>query len=117
MKYKHIYFDDTKRLRYLIRSLKKYNTVAYKQVIFKSRFIELEFKQIQLHGTDSLNPPKAYVCSIVGPPYTEFTYKLSDGIKEVISFFSDVIMKILYPKPQKRRCDLWTVLGVRYSGI
>lgn len=42
-------------------------------------------------------------------------YRINDGIKEVISFFSDVIMKILYPKPQKRRRDLWTVMGVRYS--
>ena len=44
-------------------------------------------------------------------------YRISDGIKKVISFFSDAIMKILYPKPQKRRRDLWTVMGVRYSGV
>ena len=29
-------------------------------------------------------------------------YRISDGIKTVISFFSDAIMKILYPKPQKQ---------------
>lgn len=33
-------------------------------------------------------------------------YRISDGIKKVIFFFSDAIMKILYPKPQKRRRDL-----------
>lgn len=44
-------------------------------------------------------------------------YRISDGIKKVISFFSDAVMKILYPKPQKRRRDLWTVMGVRYSGV
>ena len=41
-------------------------------------------------------------------------YRISDGIKEVISFFSSAIMKILYPKPQKRRRDLWTVFGVAF---
>ena len=44
-------------------------------------------------------------------------YRISDGIKTVISFFSDAIMKILYPKPQKRIRDLWTVMGVRYNII
>lgn len=39
---------------------------------------------------------------------------ISDGIKEIINFFSKSIMEILYPKPQKRRRDLWTVMGVPF---
>ena len=60
-------------------NLKHYNLVVEDYIETR----ELEFKQIQLHGTESLNPPKAYVCSIVGPPSTEFTYMLSDGIEQV----------------------------------
>lgn len=41
-------------------------------------------------------------------------YRISDGIKEIINFFSTSIMKILYPKRQKRRRDLWTVMGVPF---
>ncbi len=41
-------------------------------------------------------------------------YRISEGIKKIISFFSNEIMKILYPKRQKRRRDLWTVMGVSF---
>lgn len=41
-------------------------------------------------------------------------YRISEGIKETIQFFSKNIMEILYPKRQKRRRDLWTVMGVPF---
>ncbi len=41
-------------------------------------------------------------------------YRISDGIKEIISFFSNEILKIMYPKPVKRRRDLFTVCGVAF---
>lgn len=44
MKFKHIFYDDTKELKNLMRSLRIYNKRAYKQLIFKERFEELEFK-------------------------------------------------------------------------
>ena len=42
-------------------------------------------------------------------------YRISDGIKEIISFFSNELIVELYPKRNKRRRDLWTVMGVRYN--
>lgn len=45
MTYKYIFYEDSNRLKSLIRSLGKYNRTAYKQVVFKDRFEELEFKQ------------------------------------------------------------------------
>lgn len=42
-------------------------------------------------------------------------YRISDGIKEIISFFSAELLSILYPSRNKRRRDLWTVMGVRYN--
>ena len=42
-------------------------------------------------------------------------YRISDGIKEIISFFSNELIVKLYPKRNKRRRDLWTVMGVRYN--
>lgn len=45
MIFKYIFYDDTKKLKYLLRSLEKYNKVAFKQVIFRDRFSELKFKE------------------------------------------------------------------------
>ena len=42
-------------------------------------------------------------------------YRISDGIKEIISFFSNELIVELYPKRNKRRRDLWTVMGVRFN--
>lgn len=47
MKFKHIFNDDTKQLRSLLRSLRTYNKRAYKQLIFKERFEELEFRVLK----------------------------------------------------------------------
>lgn len=41
-------------------------------------------------------------------------YRISDGIKEVISFFSDELIKLIYPKLSKRRRDLFTVMGLAF---
>lgn len=41
-------------------------------------------------------------------------YRISDGIKAVISFFSTELIKIIYPRRQKRRRDLFTVMGVAF---
>ena len=42
-------------------------------------------------------------------------YRISDGINEVISFFSAELLSILYPSRNKRRRDLWTVMGAMYN--
>ena len=44
-------------------------------------------------------------------------YRISDGIKEIISFFSAELLSKLYPPRNKRRRDLWTVMGVRYNPV
>ena len=41
-------------------------------------------------------------------------YRVSEGIKEIMSFLSIELMKIIYPKRQPRRRDLWTVCGVAF---
>lgn len=43
MNFKHIFYEDTKELKCLMRSLRTYNKRAYKQIIFKERFEELNF--------------------------------------------------------------------------
>ena len=43
MNFKHIFYEDTKELKCLMRSLRTYNKRAYKQLIFKERFEELNF--------------------------------------------------------------------------
>ena len=44
-------------------------------------------------------------------------YRISNGIKELISFFSAELLSKLYPPRNKRRRDLWTVMGVRYNPV
>ena len=41
-------------------------------------------------------------------------YRVSEGIKEIMSFLSIELMKILYPKRHPRRRDLWTVCGIAF---
>lgn len=41
-----VFYEDTKELKNLLRSLRLYNKVAYKQVIFRDRLEELEFEEI-----------------------------------------------------------------------
>lgn len=41
-------------------------------------------------------------------------YRISEGIKEIMNFLSGELMKILYPKKQPRRRDLWTVCGIAF---
>lgn len=41
-------------------------------------------------------------------------YRVSEGIKEIMSFLSRELMELLYPKRQPRRRDLWTVCGVAF---
>lgn len=47
MNFKHIFYEDTKELKNLMRSLKVYNKRAYKQLIFKERFEELKFENFK----------------------------------------------------------------------
>ena len=42
-----IYYDDTPKLQHELRSLRKYNMVGYKQVIFKDRLVDLDFENIR----------------------------------------------------------------------
>lgn len=41
-----VFYEDTKALKNLMRSLRLYNRVGYKQVIFRDRLEELEFKEV-----------------------------------------------------------------------
>lgn len=41
-----IYYDDTPKLQHELRSLRKYNMVGYKQIIFKERVVDLEFNKV-----------------------------------------------------------------------
>lgn len=41
-----IFYEDTKTLKNLMRSLRLYNKVGYKQVVFRDRLEELEFVKI-----------------------------------------------------------------------
>lgn len=104
MKYKHIYFDDTKRLRYLIRSLKKYNTVAYKQVIFKSRFIELKFKQVE---------DEIYEADL----YTDSLFERVYGKCKVVAEIMNEQIKVLYLEPEELLMDGYMKMLDTYKGI
>lgn len=42
-----VFYEDTKELKNLLRSLRLYNKVAYKQVIFRDRLEELEFEKLK----------------------------------------------------------------------
>lgn len=41
-----VFYEDTKELKNLLRSLRLYNKVAYKQVVFRDRLEELEFTKL-----------------------------------------------------------------------
>lgn len=41
-----IYYDDTPKLQHELRSLRKYNMVGYKQIIFKDRLVDLDFNNV-----------------------------------------------------------------------
>ena len=42
-----IYYDNTPKLQHELRSLRKYNMVGYKQIIFKERIIDLDFNKVE----------------------------------------------------------------------
>ena len=42
-----IYYEDTPKLQHELRSLRKYNMVGYKQIIFKDRIVELDFNNVK----------------------------------------------------------------------
>lgn len=42
-----VFYEDTKELKNLLRSLRLYNKVAYKQVVFRDRLEELEFEKLK----------------------------------------------------------------------
>lgn len=42
-------------------------------------------------------------------------YRISEGIKIIIDYYSKEILKLLYPKRLKRRRDLFTVCGIRFN--
>lgn len=41
-----VFYEDTKELKNLLRSLRLYNKIAYKQVVFRDRLEELEFEKL-----------------------------------------------------------------------
>ena len=42
-----IYYDNTPKLQHELRSLRKYNMVGYKQIIFKERIVDLDFNKVE----------------------------------------------------------------------
>ena len=43
--------------------------------------------------------------------------RVANGIIKTITFYSNEIVKKLYPKRTKRRRDLWTVMGVAFRRL
>ena len=104
VRYKYIFYDDTTKLRYLIRSLKKYNTVAYKQVIFKSRFIELEFKQKE---------DEIYEADL----YTDSLFEKVYGKCKVVAEIRNEQIKVVSIEPEDLLMDGYMKMLETYKGI
>ena len=60
---------------YSFENLKKYNLVVEDYIETR----QLTFKQDVAHGSDRIDFPNAYICSVVGAPWTGFSYGLSNG--------------------------------------
>lgn len=88
MRFKHIFFDDTKELKNLLRSLRTYNKRAYKQLIFKERFEELDF----INYKEDL-----YTAELL----TDDLFKKIYGVCKVVVVIKNEQAKILRIEPQE----------------
>lgn len=104
MNFKHIYFDDTKRLKWLIRSIGKYNKRAYKQIVLKDRFVELEFKPIN----DEL-----YEAELITDSLFEKVY----GKCKIIAEIRNEQIKVLYLEPEDLLRDGYMKMLDTYKGV
>ena len=104
MNFKHIYFDDTKRLKWLIRSIGKYNRRAYKQIVVKDRFVELEFKPIN----DEL-----YEAELITDSLFEKVY----GKCKIVAEIRNEQIKVLYLEPEDLLRDGYMKMLDTYKGV
>lgn len=104
MNFKHIYFDDTKRLKYLIRSIGKYNKRAYKQIVLKDRFVELEFKPIN----DEL-----YEAELI----TDSLFEKAYGKCKIVAEIRNEQIKVLYLEPEDLLRDGYMKMLDTYKGV
>jgi hypothetical protein len=88
MRFKHIFYDDTKLLKNLMRSLKTYNKRAYKQLIFKERFEELNF----VNYKDNL-----YTAELL----TDELFKKVYGVCKVVVLIRNEQAKVIGIEPQE----------------
>lgn len=104
MIYKYIFYEDSNKLRCLIRSLGKYNRTAYKQVVFKDRFEELEFKESE----DGL-----YRAELITDTLFEQVY----GKYQVVAEIRDKQIKVVSIEPEKLLRDGYMKYLETYKGI
>lgn len=88
MNFKHVFNDNTKQLKNLMRSLKTYNKRAYKQLIFKERFEELNF----VHYKDNL-----YTAELL----TDELFKKVYGSCKVVVEIKNEQAKIIWIEPME----------------
>lgn len=88
MRFKHIFFDESKELKNLLRSLQTYNKRAYKQIIFRERFEELNF----IHYADDI-----YTAELL----TDDLFKKVYGVCKIVVEIKNEQAKILRIEPQE----------------
>ena len=103
MRFKHIFFDDTKELKNLLRSLRTYNKRAYKQLIFKERFEELDF----INYKDDL-----YTAELL----TDDLFKKIYGVCKVVVVIKNEQAKVIGIEPQEIFEDGYKRLLRTYKG-
>ena len=104
MIFKHIFYNDTKELKNLMRSLRTYNKRAYKQLIFKERFEELTFKQYKEH---------LYVAELLTDELFEKVY----GKCKVIAEIRNEQAKVLWIEPQDLLLAGFNRILETYKGV
>ena len=104
MRFKHIFFDDTKELKNLMRSLRTYNKRAYKQLIFKERFEELNF----INYKDDL-----YTAELL----TDEAFKKVYGVCKVIVLIRNEQAKVIGIEPKEIFSERYKRLLNTYKGV
>ena len=88
MNFKHIFYEDTKELKCLMRSLRTYNKRAYKQLIFKERFEELNF----VNYKDDI-----YTADL----YTDELFRKVYGVCKIVVEIKNEQAKVIRIEPQE----------------
>lgn len=100
MNFKHIFYDDTKELKNLMRSMRTYNKRAYKQLIFK----ELIFKQYK---------ENLYVAELLTDELFEKVY----GKCKVIAEIRNEQAKVLWLEPKELLAAGFNRILDTYKGV